>query len=745
MKNNWAKYFFIFLIFSVLLTPFFVFRDLLFPYVTSKAFFLRIAVELALPFYLFLIVIHKQFRPSLKNPLTVSVLAFWAINFISALFGVNIAKSLWGNFERMGGAYYLLHLTLVYFYLLLLARINPIIFSRFLKSAVVISGMLSVYGSLVAAGMHPWVADPSLPRISIVFGNPIYVGSFLILPMFLSAFLALQGEKLWEKVMYWFFAGIQLLAIYLSGTRGAVVGLAMGLFLAGAAYIILVKKRRVRIIGSAIFAGFILTVGLLYFFHNSMPQGSTLRRVFNLNDSNTQARLIQWKTALKGLKDYPVLGAGPENYYIIANKYHNPEIGKYDKSWFDKPHNYLLEILVTSGSLGFLAYLSILAFGFFAIWRAFKKGFFGLFEFIVLETGLVVYQIQNLFVFDNVSASLMFYVYFAFAGFLWQESSPPLPKQKNKEKNWQYLQTFGYAVFAVSCLVCLYALYATEIIPMRISKNVNYGYAYSSVDPKKGLGYFDKALSLPFNIDPGETAMKYADFVLAAQQNPRLKSDPDFVKENIDRSINTLEELVRQIGNYPIYWHKLANIYVVKAVFEKTPLSQRGEEALQTAINLAPKRMEARMFKAQLRAMQGNNSEAFEIIRQVASDYPADQDVLWQKALLEKQMGQITEAVLIAEGLIKQDYKFRNWRETAWIGDYYKQNKDYEKLFALYEKLSKDNILDMDGYWQLAKDYMTAGQRDKALELGNKILKAEPNRKQEILDFFRGLNSTSTQ
>src|SRR6266404_8528468 len=75
-------------------------REFLFPYVTSKAFFFRIAIELALPFYLFLVVSDKSLRPSLKNPLNLSVLAFVAVNFLSAFSAVSVVRGLFGNFER---------------------------------------------------------------------------------------------------------------------------------------------------------------------------------------------------------------------------------------------------------------------------------------------------------------------------------------------------------------------------------------------------------------------------------------------------------------------------------------------------------------------------------------------------------------------------------------------------------------------------------------------------------------------
>ncbi|MEK7161304.1 MAG: hypothetical protein AAB729_01285 [Patescibacteria group bacterium] len=92
-----------------------VFKDLLFPYVTSKAFFFRICIELALPLYIYLLLENKQLRPNWKNPLHIAVMAFLVVNIISSFSGVDVIRSLWGNFERMGGAFYLGHLTLLYF------------------------------------------------------------------------------------------------------------------------------------------------------------------------------------------------------------------------------------------------------------------------------------------------------------------------------------------------------------------------------------------------------------------------------------------------------------------------------------------------------------------------------------------------------------------------------------------------------------------------------------------------------
>ena len=47
------------------------------------------------------------------------------------------------------------------------------------------------------------------------------------------------------------------------------------------------------------------------------------------------------------------------------------------------------------------------------------REFYGLAEFCFLLTAFLAYQIQNLFVFDTVPASLMFFAFAGFAGYIW--------------------------------------------------------------------------------------------------------------------------------------------------------------------------------------------------------------------------------------------------------------------------------------------------------------------------------------
>ena len=311
-----------------LLAPLFVFKDLLFPYVTSKAFYFRIVMELALPLYVYLLLVRPELRPKWRRHyLNWAMVAFMVLNFVSAFAGTGLTRSLWGNFERMGGAYYISHLTLFYFYALMLGQMGGNYLKRFLQALLTVAMVVTVNGIFGKLGLPTLVQDPSLPgRVSSTLGNPIYVGSYLVIPIFIAIFFASQAEEQWKKWLYYISSFLFLVGVWLSGTRGALVGLIVGVFVASLVYLFFTASRRLRLYGFLGVGVFALVCGLLYTFSYKLPQNSDFQRLFKLKDSNTSARIIQWGVALKGYKDHPLFGVGPENYYIISNKYYNPAI-----------------------------------------------------------------------------------------------------------------------------------------------------------------------------------------------------------------------------------------------------------------------------------------------------------------------------------------------------------------------------------------------------------------------------------
>lgn len=745
--NKLLKNIFFVLVCLSLTAAFWVAKDLLFPFVTTKAFFFRIAIEAAFPFYLYLIVSESKLRPQFKNPLTLSVSAFLVINIISSFTGVSVVRSLWGNFERMGGAYYLTNLVALYFYVLALGQMQGLYFKRFLKVLLFVSFVLVGNGIFGWLGLPTFVQDPSLPgRVSSTLGNPIYLGSFLIIPMFLSLFFALQAEGKWRKAGYCILALLFLAGIFLSGTRGAVVGVVAGSFIASLLYIALNKSQKLRNYGLMSVGIFIALAVALFIFSDKLPQGSTIQRLVKLKDSNTEARLLQWKIALTGYKDRPLFGTGPENYYIIANKYYNPEIYKYDRSWFDKPHNYLLEILVTNGLAGFLAYAAILIFMVMALFRGFRAGLYGLGEFCILLAALLVYQIQNLTVFDTVPASLMFYSFAGFTGYIWGIGSLGLKKEKaSRPLNANFNQAFAWAVLAVSLVVMAYAVYATNYIPMVIAKNVNYGYAYSTVDPVKANDYFNKAMSLPFNFDKTETGGKFADFATSFSRSAS-EANRSLAATVLENSISYMQRALAAQPDNPILWQRVSVLYLYKGLQAGSigSVDIRSEQAVNKAIALAPKREEVYLALAQLHGIKGNLEEAKKVLLEAIALFPTDQGAKAQLSTIYRVDGKLDLAAQFMEKAFEQGYGFGSYGEVKWLIDYYSQAKQFDKAISLMQQAQKVEPSNLQIFIDLAKLYAAAGQTDAAKTLAQSIMNFDPSKKGEMQALIDSLPKTAS-
>ncbi len=152
------------------------------------------------------------------------------------------------------------------------------------------------------------------------------------------------------------------------------------------------------------------------FFKSKVSQASSLAGDYFKSPTGL-TRLMAWQIAWRGFLDNPILGVGPGNYEVIFNKYYNPEFLRYTylETLWDKPHNLILEILATSGFLGAAAYLSIWLAAAWSILNKQKE--FNLRQFlpqIILITGLAVYFIQNLFLFETFNSVLIFFIILAF-------------------------------------------------------------------------------------------------------------------------------------------------------------------------------------------------------------------------------------------------------------------------------------------------------------------------------------------
>ena len=454
----------------VLVAPLIVMADPLpstiFPYVVGKAVYTRLLIELAFALWLVLVLWHPSYR--LPRSRLLWVLAIYVgVVLVASFMGVSVQRSLWSTYERMQGWVGLLHYAA---FTVMLASV----FRTFrtwwivLNINLAVGLVLGLLGVSQMAGLNLLAYLVDAPRISITLGNATYVGAYMLVnALIAAAFLAhslaspkahpakspgrverrrrrgrrqqaesqLPSWVSFDTLMRVFWVSVillDLLMLYQSGTRGAIVGLAagMGTFVVG--YILWGKLRPVRTASVALaVAGAVLVVAFLLIretqaFERVAESSLTLRRLASLGPEDRSVR-SRWTSTLMGLQgfaDRPVLGWGPENYAVAYDR-HLTEGGAVDSSLltFDQAHNRVIEEMVTTGTLGLAAYLAIWLIMAWVLARRIRElqpdaQIFAL----LIGSALAGYFVQNLLLFDTPGTVVQLHLLMGFV--LYLETTP---------------------------------------------------------------------------------------------------------------------------------------------------------------------------------------------------------------------------------------------------------------------------------------------------------------------------------
>ena len=388
--------------FVVLLVP----KDMFFLYVVGKNFAFRVIVEMIFAVWVLLALTYKEYRPRI-SPIFLAVFLFTIIVGLADIFGVNPYKSLWSNYERMDGFVTLLHLvayTLVWGTVLNTEKLRM----WFWRITIFVSVIVSIDAL--------WqLVSTSKTRLDSTLGNPIYLAVYVLFHIFIAIILAVgRRTSVSEKYVLGVVALLEMVVLYLTASRGAVLGFVGGMFIATAGIAITEKKnKKVK----AIAIGAVLTVllvvsGFIAVRNTSFVQDSQVLKRFaniSLSHGTVMARTYVWGIALQGFKEHPMLGWGQENFNYVFNKYYDPRMYAQEQ-WFDHAHNVFLDWLVSAGVLGLLAYVAIFLALLYGIYRARGVTIVQKWLFVGL---IAAYAFHNLTVFDNITSYILIFAIIA--------------------------------------------------------------------------------------------------------------------------------------------------------------------------------------------------------------------------------------------------------------------------------------------------------------------------------------------
>lgn len=709
-----------------LLIVFFVFKHLLFPYITSKQLSFNILMEFLLAIWLVFIMRFPEYRPK-KNLIVYGLLAYFLAIAASCVASVDPILSFWGDSERMLGFFHVLHFFVFYLILITVFRTWQEWRALFVAS-VAIATAVALKGLLGS-------------NIYSTIGNTAYVSGYMIFNIFFALILFLRSEYKKWRWLYAVPAVITLLAFWKCHTSGAIIGLAVSLLLLVFLVGLFHKSRKLR--RAALISFVVAVAGIIIIFSQSNKawfQNSFLRNL-TAQKVTFQTRLISWKGAAADFKNHPAFGTGFGNYAVIFDKHFDSKFLSYTRTetYFDRAHNNIIDIASTTGVVGLITYLSIFVAAIYYLWQKFKANGkrAGLddrnsrqnLEIIVIVSLLAAYFIQNLAVFDSFVTYIGLMMTLGFIYWLYFVEDASEEAVVGKEDKYRLTMHPDWEWVMLILFIIAAYIFANQanLKPWRMFKGVITGYSYVAqgyVVP--GMGAYRQALTdTPLDRDGRSTLIN-----LITMNPEALKSlSDDEARDVLEYTISLAQKNADESPLDSLTQMQLAQILDTAARYYYQDLekfnyySGLALNAMEASVEASPGRAPIYLVKAQMLLARGEQKEAIETVNYAISlnpEYPEGYCRLAQFYLFLKDQPKtgITEADM-AEPITKCAElggisMINSGQLLVQAINYFAGEADYANAIKAAERLAASYSSDAQIWFNLARLQYISGDKDGA-------------------------------
>jgi putative inorganic carbon (HCO3(-)) transporter len=533
---------------------------------------------------------NLSFLLNKKNLVFYLLITFLALNLLSTIFSLEPIFSFWGSPTRSGGLLNLIFYAT--FGLLAFLTLKKEDWPKIWNTAIITGILVSLIAIGQWQGMFENILITYETRPPSTLGNPIMLAVYLLLLSLPTLSFALKEEKITKKIFYSLAFLLFVFTIFLTYSRAAYLGLAAGLL-----YFILsypYKKRLLSFILKTSLVLSLLLAGWGVYYVNANPklpgfiqQNKTLTNIIgrlSIEKALQDTRIDSWQISWQALKDRPILGYGPENFSIGFDEYYDPQLPNLGKltresAYWDKAHNFIFDISVTTGLPALIVFLAFLTTLF---WRLQKikteriaaRG---------LQATLIGYLTANLFSIDTFSIYLIF---FLMVGYAFHLISSEQEETNEKLGSKKYKKTTLYETVLILLLISF--IWFTNIKPLQINTRINIA---DILAEKKSC---QEAILVIESILPQKSflesyaKLKYAEII----NNCLAQKTLEKTKPLIEKTIKALEETVEIRPYY-------TRAYFLLGKYNNLLMADWGESrteqailALERAKELSPRRSE---------------------------------------------------------------------------------------------------------------------------------------------------------
>ncbi len=709
-----------------------------------------------------------------KNPI---FLPFWllvgllGIYFLATLFSPDILFSLWGSPYRAGGfvnfALYIILAILAFFTLKKTDWKKIWIFSFITGDLVCLIALLQQYK----------IFSPLLfsyeGRAPSTIGNPITLAVYLLLLIFLALSFGLKTKKLAGKLFYFLsFLFFIWTAVFITETRAVYLGLAAGLVYFLIFYPFKGKRLAIGLkISTVLFL--ILTLFAIYYI-NTTPQlkfpeiiesNRYIKGVIgrlSFESAVADPRFSAWKVAWSAIKEKPLLGYGPENFNIGFDKFYDPSLPHISHdigSWYDRAHNFILDIATTAGIPALLIYFALFTTLF---WQLQKLKLNQRESDIISGNQIIAHGIQatfigyfvaNFFSFDSFSSYLISFLLIGYS--LHIISLNAVNKEKSAEETLNNAEQFSVVqrkvqryfsgnkkktTIIILIILLVWLNWQYNIKPLNINTQINVSkYLAENKKCEEAFSLMEKTVLPQKSILNFYSKGKYTDFLIACESYY-----PDKTEEFAKRGFETIKDVAKIRPLFVRSWLFLSGFNTVlinteQDLNKKVELIKAGEEYLKKAEALAPKRQEVFVEWSKYAFTSDRYDLLKEKSQKCVDTNPNTGDCYWYNGLAEIALGNLEQGESLIKTAVEKGYNAEIFIPLGQLEKVYTIAKDYNELVVIYQKLIALKPEEPQYHATLAFVYKELGKIKEARAEAMEVLELQPEARDMVNEFLKTL------
>jgi len=309
-----------------------------------------------------------------QNRVLISLIVFYTVMFSTTIINSLSGKSIWGNYFRYQGLIMQIHylaLVAILFYFQMENKILKI------TKIIAAAGIINCFIILIQSFLKIFMFNN---RAAAFLGNPNFAGGYLVISfIYLTSLLKTNKQLVLPSLLF-------LVSLLLTQSRSAIIAFLVVLIIRVWAK----SKNKRNLILALVFIALISTLAVFS---------------FNRPVSSFDNRILIWQRSIKAFSQKPIFGWGIENFDLAFQSALKPSDFDFKNIRVDHAHNIFLAILINYGLLGLLAYLGLLYYLFYYLFKNKKDGWAAT-NFLALIAFLIIGQFNVL----NINEYLFFYL-----------------------------------------------------------------------------------------------------------------------------------------------------------------------------------------------------------------------------------------------------------------------------------------------------------------------------------------------